>query len=63
MANCMVRGSAKELHYFWVVSPMESNKIMGLKGIHSCGVLKHQTGGTMVNHHHTGHYHPRLICK
>ena len=29
-ANCTVRGSAKDLHYFRVVSPLESPKIMGL---------------------------------
>ena len=44
MANCVVRGSAKDLHYFWVVSPTESPKIMGLKGIHSPEALKCLTG-------------------
>ena len=33
--NYMVRGSAKDLHYFQIVPPLESPKIMGLKGIHS----------------------------
>ena len=73
----MVRGSAKDLHYFWVVSPLESPKIMGLKVIHSPEALKHQASllfcpwcgkegqneGTMVNHLCTGHYHLRLVCK
>ena len=44
MANCVVRGSAKDLHYFWVMLLTESPKIMGLKGIHSPEALKHQTG-------------------
>ena len=35
------RGSAKDLHYFQVVSPLKSPKIMGLKGIHSPEALKH----------------------
>ena len=34
------KGSTKNLHYFWVVSPIESPKIMGLKGIHSPEALK-----------------------
>ena len=42
--NYMARGSARDLHYFWVVSPLKSPKIMGLKGIHSPEVLKHQAG-------------------
>ena len=76
-ANCMARGSAKDLHYFQMVSPMESPKIMGLKGIHSPEALKHLIGlsfcpwcrkegqneGTMVNHLHTRHYCLRLICE
>ena len=73
----MARGSAKDLHYFWVVSPLESPKIMGLKGIHSPEALKHQASllfcpwcgkegkneCTVVNHLHTSHDHLRLICK
>ena len=35
MVSYMARGSAKDLHYFQVVSPTESPKIMGLRGIHS----------------------------
>ena len=75
--NPVARGSAKDLHYFLVVSPTESPKIMGLKGIHSPEALKYQTGlsfcpwcgkegqneGTVVNHLCTGHYHLGLICK
>ena len=76
-ANHMVRGSVKDLCYFWLVLPTESPKIMGLKGIHSPEALKHQSGllicpwcgkegqneGTMMNHHHTGHYCHGLICE
>ena len=29
-ANYAARGSAKDLLFFWVVSPLESPKIMGL---------------------------------
>ena len=67
-ANCVARGSTKDLHYLQVVLPTESPKMMGLKGIHSPEALKCQTGllfcpwcrkegqneGTMVNHLHTG---------
>ena len=74
---CAARGSAKYLHYFQVMSPTESPKIMGLKGIPSPEALKHQTGlsfcswcgkegqneGTVVNHLCTGHYCLGLICK
>ena len=43
-ANHVVRGSAKDLHYFRVVSLLESPKIMGLWGIYSPEALKHQAG-------------------
>ena len=73
----MPRESAKDLCYFWVVSPKESPKIMSLKGIHSPEALKCQPGltfcpwcrkegqneGTMVNHLCTRHYCLRLICE
>ena len=73
----MVRGSAKDLHFFRTVALLESPKIMGLWGIHSLEVLKQQVGlsfclwcrkegqneGTMVNHLHTGHYCLGLVCK
>ena len=76
-ANCTAMRSTKDVHYFWVASPTESPKIMGLKGIHSPEALKCQTGllfclwcgkegqneGTMVNHLCTRHYHLGLICK
>ena len=76
-ANYTVRGSAKDLHYFQVVSCLESPKIMGLKGIHSPEALKHQASfsfcpccgkegqnkDTVVNHLHTGHYHLGLVCE
>ena len=35
-----VRGSARDLHFFRTVSPLESPKIMGLQGIHSPEALK-----------------------
>ena len=77
MANHAAKGSAKNLHYFWVVSPIKSPKIMGLKGIHSPDARKCQTGlsfcpwcrkegqneGAMVNHLCTGHYCLGLVCK
>ena len=77
MTNYAAKGFTKNLCYFWVVSTIESPKIMGLKGKHSTEALKHQVGllfcpwcgkegqneGTMVNHLHTGHYHLRLVCE
>ena len=73
----MAKGSAKNLCYFWVVSPIKCPKIMDIKGIHSPEALKCQAGlsfcpwcgkegrnkGTMVNHLHTEHYHLGLVCK
>ena len=35
-----VRGSAKDHHFFRIVVPLESPKIMGLQGIHSPEALK-----------------------
>ena len=32
---CMVKSSPKDIHFFWVMPPTESPKIMGLRGIHS----------------------------
>ena len=43
-ANCAAMSSAKDIFYFWVVSPTESSNIMGLKGIHSPEALKCQGG-------------------
>ena len=43
-AYSAVRGSAKDLHFFRIVVPLESPKIMGLQGIHSPEVLKWQAG-------------------
>ena len=68
----IVRGSAKDLHFFRIVAPLESPKIMGLQGIHSPEALKQQVGltfclwcrkkgqneGTIVNHLHTQHLPP-----
>ena len=76
-ANYVARRSAKDLHYFWVVSPLKSPKIMGLKRIHTPKALKHQASllfcpwcrkegqneGTMVNHLCTRHYCLGLICE
>ena len=76
-ANHAAMSSAKYICYFWVVSPTESPKIMGLKGIHSPEALKHQGGlcfcpwcgkegqneGTVVYHLCTGHYCLGLVCK
>ena len=76
-ANHAAISSAKDICYFQVVSPMESPKIMGLKGIHFPEALRHQGGlafcpwcgkegqneGTVVNHLCTGHYCLGLICK
>ena len=76
-ANHVAMSSTKNISYFWVVSPTESSRIMGLKGIHSPEALKcqgslsfcpwcrkeGQNEGTMVNHLHTGHYHLGLVCK
>ena len=76
-ANYTARGSTKDLHYFWVVSPLESPRIMELKRIHSPEAPKHQASlslcpwcgkegqneGTVVNHLHTGHYCLGLICE
>ena len=73
----MVRGSAKDLHFFRVVTPLESPKIMGLRGIHSPEVLKRQVGlcfcpwcgkkgqneGTIINHICTRYYCLELVCK
>ena len=73
----MAKGSTKNLYYFWVVSPIKSPKIMGLKWIHSPEAPKHQVGlslcpwcrkegqneGTTLNLLCTGHYCFRLACK
>ena len=72
-----VRGTAKDLHFFRTVVPLEFPKIMGLWGIHSPEALKQQVGlsfcpwcgkegqneGAVVNHLCTGHYHLGLVCK
>ena len=77
LANQQAKGSTKNLCYFWGVMPVESPKIMGLKGIHSPEALKHQVGlsfcpwyrkegqneGTMVNHLCTRHYPLGLVCE
>ena len=40
----VIRGSAKDLHFFRMVVPLKSLKIMGLWGIHSPEALKQQAG-------------------
>ena len=39
-ANHVAKSSSKDICYFQVISPTESPKIMGLKGIHSLKALK-----------------------
>ena len=68
--------SPKDIHFFQIVFPTESPKIIGLKGIHSsealwqwggltlwpwCGKEDHNEG-TVVNHLQTMQYHLGLIC-
>ena len=75
-ANPMARASPKDIHFFQIILPTESPKIMGLKGIHSseaqwqwggwtfcpwCG-KGDQNEGMVVNHLWTMHYHLDLIC-
>ena len=74
--NGVVKSSSKDIHFFWIVSPMKLPKIMGLKGIHFPKTLKWWTGlsfcpccdtegqnkGTVVNHLRTGHYHLGFVC-
>ena len=57
--NGVAKSSSKDICYFQVVSPRESPKIMGLKGIHSPETLKRWA---VVNHLRTSHYHLGLIC-
>ena len=76
LAYHVVRGSAKDLHFFRTVVPLKPPKIMGFQGIHSPKALKWQAGlsfcpwcrkegqnkGTIVNHLCTRHYHLWLVC-
>ena len=76
-AKHLAKRSTKNLCYFQVVLPIQSPKIMGLKGIHCPEVLKHQAGlsfcpwcgkegqneGNMVIHLCTGYYCLRLVCE
>ena len=39
-ANQVARASPKDIHFFWIISPTESPKIMGLKGIYSSEALQ-----------------------
>ena len=72
----MWQSSSKDIHFFWVVPPTESPKIMGLRAIHSPEALRWQGGlsfclwcgkdgqneGMVVNHLQTRHYHLDFIC-
>ena len=72
----MIRSSPKGLWFFCLVSPLESPKVMGLKGIHHPNALhcftglvffpwcgkEEQNDGTVVNHLWTMHYRFGLIC-
>ena len=74
-ANHAAISSSKENCYFQVVSPMESPKIMGLKGIYFPEALRCHSSlsfcpwcqkegkneGTVVNPLHTHHYCQGLI--
>ena len=77
LANYVLRTLPKGLKFFWVVSPLESPKVMGLAGIHHpnvlwcfngvshcpwCGKEGHNEG-TIVNHLRTMHYKLGLICE
>ena len=75
-ANYVVRGSANDLHYFRVVSPLTPQN-NGSPGHTLPKALKHQAclsfclwcgkegknEDTIVNHLHTRHYHLGLVCK
>ena len=74
-ANHVMRGSPKGLHFFCLVSPSESPKVMGLKGIHHPDALCHHAGllycpwcgkegqneGTVINCLQTIHYRLGLV--
>ena len=69
VAHCVARSCLRDIHFFWVVPPTESPKIIGLKGTHSPKVLKQQAGlsfcpwcekegqneGTVANNLRTSH--------
>ena len=75
-AHQYAKPSPKDIHFFRVVSPTETPKIMGLKWIHSPKALQQhsrltfcpwcrkegQNKGMVVNHLQTMHYHLGLIC-
>ena len=76
-ANYALRTLPKGLKFFWVVSPLESPKVMGLVGICHPNALwpfngvthcpwcrkEGQNKGTIINHLRTVHYKLGLICK
>ena len=74
--NDVLKSLPKGLQFFHPMSPLESPKVMGLKGIHHPNALHHfarlnfctccgkegQNEGTMVNPLWTMHYKLRLVC-
>ena len=75
-ANYVLWSLPKGLKFLRVVSPKESPKVMGLKGIHDPNALQHfanytycpwcrkdgQNEGTIINHLRTVHYRLGLLC-
>ena len=75
-ANYALRALTKGLKFLWAVPPSESQKVMGLVGIHDPDALLHFSGlthcpwcgkegqneGTVVNHLKTVHHRLSLVC-
>ena len=75
-ANDALKSLQKGLWFFCLISPLESTKVMGMKGVHHPDTLHHftrltfcpwcgkegQNKGTMVNHLWTTHYELGLVC-
>ena len=75
-ANQAAKTSPKYIYFFRMVIPMESPKIMGLKGTHLPKALwqwssltfcplcakEGQNEGTVVNYLYTMHYHLSIMC-
>ena len=75
-AHCAMWSSSKGLPFFHLASPLESPKVMGLKGIHHPNALCHHAGlsycpwcgkegqneGIVLNHLQTVHYRLGLVC-
>ena len=74
--NWVAWASPEDIHFFQIILPMESPKIMDLKGIHSTEALQWwggltfcpwcgregQNEGMVVNDLWTMHYHLGIIC-